>query len=168
MHLFLGLLGISLIQTLVQLLGPFLVFLGTLSQRKSLAASKQRLFEQQVLLSGTSAQDDFAKWAKLKRSIDSGHKAYAKSQESLKKAESWLSWSLWGLNWILTIGLMTWYIWTPILYVPPGLLGPFQSWLAWPLSPEHSIGIVYVLSSGASVFKRALSAPQVATSASSS
>ena len=166
MHLFLGLLGVSLIQTLVHLLAPLLVFLGTLHQRKSLAAAKQLLFEQQRLLSGTSAQDDFAKWAKLKRSIDSGHKAYAKSQETLKKRESSLSWSLWGLNWIVTLGLMVWYLRTPILYVPPGLLGPFQSWLAWPLSPEHSIGIVYVLSGGASVFRRALVSNPAPSSAS--
>ncbi|RSH82298.1 GET complex subunit get1 [Saitozyma podzolica] len=125
-------------------------------------SSKQRSLRKQVLedkaeLARTSSQDEFAKWAKLKRKVDKGLADLEKINNSLGSSKSSFSLRFSSVLWLFTTGaqlvLVWWYRKQPVFYLPPGWV-PYP--VAWVLSfPSAPLGSV---SSGAwgAVCKRVL------------
>ncbi|KAJ3482237.1 hypothetical protein NLI96_g7107 [Meripilus lineatus] len=91
----------------------------------------------------TSAQDQFAKWAKLRRSVDKGLADLEKLNSELSSTRSSFSMKFSTVIWILTGGLQFvvgwWYRKSAVFYVPPGWFGPLTWWLSFPFAPAGSV-----------------------------
>jgi hypothetical protein len=133
----------------------------------SVQYARQRQLKAELLttkkeLMQTSAQDQFAKWAKLRRSVDKGLAELEKLSQShsscpddytflatasdaflpdseLATTKSAFSAKFNGLIWILTAGLQFavgwWYRKSAVFYLPPNWFGPLTWTLALPFAP---------------------------------
>ncbi|KIO20314.1 hypothetical protein M407DRAFT_245854 [Tulasnella calospora MUT 4182] len=106
------------------------------SLKTSILNTKKELLE-------TSAQDQFAKWAKLRRKIDKELADLEKLNSELGSAKTAFSIKFNTAIWILTTGaqmvLGWWYRKTPVFYLPKGWFGPFTWWLSLPFAPAGSV-----------------------------
>ncbi|KAH9948973.1 WRB/Get1 family [Amylocystis lapponica] len=112
------------------------------------ALARQRTLKSEVLLGKkellqTSAQDQFAKWAKLRRSVDKGLADLEKLNSDLASARTSFSLQFNSAVWVLTAGLQFvvgwWYRKSAVFYLPPGWFGPVTWWLALPFAPAGSV-----------------------------
>ncbi|KAI0779406.1 CHD5-like protein-domain-containing protein [Fomes fomentarius] len=110
--------------------------------------SRQRQLKSEILLNKkellqTSAQDQFAKWAKLRRSVDKGLADLEKLNSELSTVRTSFSMKFTSAMWIMTTGLQFvigwWYRKTAVFYLPPGWFGPLTWWLAFPFAPAGSV-----------------------------
>ncbi|TPX36942.1 hypothetical protein SmJEL517_g00971 [Synchytrium microbalum] len=119
---------------------------------KADASNKIHTLKKEVLtlrhdLTNTSAQDEFAKWAKIRRALDkkvADFEELSKSESSSRASfEAKVSWGLWIFMWIFQMALMTIYSNEPIFYIPDGWLGPFTYLLSLPMAPKGSVSVFY-------------------------
>ena len=129
----------------------------------SLFASNRHLshLQSQILttrhqLSSTSAQDAFAQWAKLRRSLDALQKEHQTLATRQAQDFSFYTRLLKALNWILYLSILVYYWDAAVFYLPPDVLGPLTSWVAWPLAPLGSVGVFYGLGACMAVLQRIL------------
>ncbi|RPD57596.1 hypothetical protein L226DRAFT_532101 [Lentinus tigrinus ALCF2SS1-7] len=110
--------------------------------------TKQRKLKSEILLNKkellqTSAQDQFAKWAKLRRSVDKGLADLEKLNSELSTVRSSFSLKFKSALWIMTTGLQFvigwWYRKAAVFFLPPGWFGPLTWWLAFPFAPAGSV-----------------------------
>ncbi|WVQ72047.1 protein GET1 [Cryptococcus sp. DSM 104548] len=119
----------------------------------SSTARKQKALRKQVLedkaeLGRTSSQDQFAKWAKIRRKLDKGMADLEKINSTLQASRSSFTSKFSWLLWLLTTGaqfvLVWWFRKQPVFWIPEGWV-PYP--VAWVLSfPSAPLGAV---SSGA-------------------
>ncbi|KZO99630.1 hypothetical protein CALVIDRAFT_595746 [Calocera viscosa TUFC12733] len=118
-----------------------LLLLPTLARRQ--ATLRKEVFADKQDLLRTSAQDEFAKWAKLRRKVDKGLADLEKLNGELSGAKSAFSLRFKTSLFILTSGaqwlLVWWYRKSPVFYLPPGWLGPLGWWLSLPFAPAGSV-----------------------------
>ncbi|KAG6329613.1 hypothetical protein ID866_9476 [Astraeus odoratus] len=116
----------------------------------SAAVSRQRELKTELLttkkeLLQTSAQDQFAKWAKLRRTVDKGLVELEKLNGELASQKTAFSVRFNSLVWILTTGLQFaigwWYRKSAVFYLPSNWLGPLTWWLALPFAPKGSVSV---------------------------
>ncbi|KAH9961245.1 CHD5-like protein-domain-containing protein [Russula dissimulans] len=104
---------------------------------------KSEILSKKAELLQTSAQDQFAKWAKLRRSVDKGLADLEKINSELSASKSLFSLKFSTTLWMLTTGLQFaigwWYSRSPVFYLPTGWLGPFTWWLSLPFAPAGSV-----------------------------
>ncbi|KAI8904952.1 WRB/Get1 family [Powellomyces hirtus] len=109
---------------------------------KGLRALQRQVIDCQSELGRTSAQDEFAKWAKMRRRLDKLKAAYeekAKAAGSSRTAfEMKISWGLRALLWGAQIVLMAVYRSEPMFYLPRETLGPLSWLFAFPFAPKGS------------------------------
>ncbi|KAH8108031.1 WRB/Get1 family [Cristinia sonorae] len=91
----------------------------------------------------TSAQDHFAKWAKLRRSVDKGLADLEKLNGELSATKTGFSLKFNSFLWIATSGLQLvvgwWFRKSAVFYLPPGWFGPLTWWLSFPFAPAGSV-----------------------------
>jgi len=91
----------------------------------------------------TSSQDQFAKWAKLRRKVDKGLVDLEKLNSELASARTKFGVQFKTGLWLLTGGAQFfvgwWYRKQPVFFLPPGWLGPATWWLALPWAPKGSV-----------------------------
>ncbi|GJJ06112.1 hypothetical protein Clacol_000301 [Clathrus columnatus] len=106
--------------------------------QKEILSTKQELLQ-------TSAQDQFAKWAKLRRKVDKGLEELEKSNTSLSASKASYSKKFSVVLWCLTSGAQYGIGWMygkkAVFYLPPGWFGPIQWWLAIPFAPLGSVSV---------------------------
>ncbi|KAG8898603.1 GET complex subunit get1 [Tulasnella sp. 403] len=91
----------------------------------------------------TSAQDEFAKWAKLRRKVEKelGDLNKLNSELAFKRTSFSVQFNI--AIWIITAGLQLvivwWYRKTPVFYLPQGWFGPATWWLSLPFAPGGSV-----------------------------
>ncbi|KAF7376489.1 Protein GET1 [Mycena sanguinolenta] len=116
----------------------------------SATAARQRKLKADLLttraeLLRTSAQDQFAKWAKLRRSVDKGLGELEKLNSEIASRRTAFSFRFNTFIWILTTGLQFfvgwWYRSAAVFYLPPGWLGPLGWWCALPFAPKGSVSV---------------------------
>ncbi|KAJ7272086.1 CHD5-like protein-domain-containing protein [Mycena haematopus] len=117
---------------------------------RSATAIRQRKLKSDLLtlkaeLLRTSAQDQFAKWAKLRRNVDKGLAELEKLNGEISARKSAFSLRFNTAIWILTTGLQFvvgwWYRKAAVFYLPPGWLGPLGWWLSLPFAPAGSVSV---------------------------
>ncbi|PPQ92969.1 hypothetical protein CVT25_000169 [Psilocybe cyanescens] len=117
---------------------------------RSPLAARQRALKTQIMtnkseLMKTSAQDQFAKWAKLRRSVDKGLADLEKLNSEIASAKSGFAMKFNTALWLLTTGLQFvvgwWYRKQPVFYLPRGWFGPLGWWLALPFAPAGSVSV---------------------------
>ncbi|KAF9809744.1 hypothetical protein IEO21_07286 [Rhodonia placenta] len=110
--------------------------------------AQQRKLKSDILLGKkellqTSAQDQFAKWAKLRRSVDKGLADLEKLNGELSSARTSFSLKFNSAIWFLTAGVQLivgwWYRKSAVFYLPPGWFGPLTWWLSLPFAPAGSV-----------------------------
>ncbi|KAG8745824.1 GET complex subunit get1 [Ceratobasidium sp. 428] len=91
----------------------------------------------------TSSQDQFAKWAKLRRRVDRGLAELDTINSQLATARTSFSVKFSTILWTCTTGAQFaigwWYARYAVFYLPPGWLGPATWWLSLPLAPRGSV-----------------------------
>jgi len=111
-------------------------------------SSRQRELKSTILstkaeLLATSAQDHFAKWAKLRRSVDKGLQDLDKTNSELSAVKTSFSLKFGTVLWVMTTGVQFfvgwWYRKSAVFYLPEGWFGPLTWWLALPWAPKGSI-----------------------------
>ncbi|KAF8196557.1 CHD5-like protein-domain-containing protein [Pholiota molesta] len=117
---------------------------------RSPLAARQRQLKTELLrnkadLMKTSAQDQFAKWAKLRRSVDKGLGDLEKLNSEIASAKSGFAMKFNSLLWLLTTGLQFvvgwWYRRQAVFYLPEGWFGPLGWWLSLPFAPAGSVSV---------------------------
>ncbi|KAF9553909.1 hypothetical protein CPC08DRAFT_645010 [Agrocybe pediades] len=117
---------------------------------RSPLAARQRTLKAEILatraeLMKTSAQDQFAKWAKLRRSVDKGLADLEKLNSQIASTKSGFTMKFNTVLWTLTTGLQFavgwWYRKQPVFYLPQGWFGPLGWWLALPFAPAGSVSV---------------------------
>lgn len=117
---------------------------------RSPLAARQRALKSEILktkseLLKTSAQDQFAKWAKLRRSVDKGLADLEKLNAEVASSKSGFSMKFNSLLWLLTTGMQFavgwWYRKQPVFYLPEGWFGPLGWCLALPFAPAGSVSV---------------------------
>ncbi|KAI0949153.1 GET complex subunit get1 [Taiwanofungus camphoratus] len=112
------------------------------------AVARQRKLKSEILLNKkellqTSAQDQFAKWAKLRRSVDKGLADLEKLNDEISSSKSSFSLRFNSALWLLTTSLQFivgwWYRKSAVFYLPPGWFGPVTWWLSFPFAPAGSV-----------------------------
>ncbi|KAF8639531.1 hypothetical protein AX17_001436 [Amanita inopinata Kibby_2008] len=113
-------------------------------------AIRQRNLKAEILtarseLMKTSAQDHFAKWAKLRRKVDKGLSELEKLNSEIATGRTAFSVKFSSVIWILTTGLQFlvgwWYRKAAVFYLPEGLFGPLTWWMAFPFAPKGSVSV---------------------------
>jgi len=108
-------------------------------------ALKSSILSTKAELLRTSAQDEFAKWAKLRRNIDKGLADLEQLNAEISSNKTAFSLKFNTLLWISTTGLQFvvgwWFRRSAVFYLPPGWLGPIGWWLALPFAPKGSVSV---------------------------
>ncbi|KAJ7594509.1 WRB/Get1 family [Mycena floridula] len=119
------------------------VFYSTLASRQS--KLKSEILSTKTELLKTSAQDQFAKWAKLRRSVDKGLSDLEALNSQTASIKSSFSMKFSSALWIMTTGSQFivgwWYRKAAVFYLPPGWFGPLGWWLSFPFAPKGSVGV---------------------------
>ncbi|KAJ0165854.1 Protein GET1 [Colletotrichum tanaceti] len=97
-------------------------------------------------LNATSSQDEFARWAKLRRTHDKQLEQLEKSKQTQEAARSKFDTYLTGFRWLLTkapqYGLPFWYSKEPMFWLPHGWFPYYAEWiLSFPKAPIGSVSI---------------------------
>ncbi|KAL5632062.1 hypothetical protein ACGC1H_000175 [Rhizoctonia solani] len=91
----------------------------------------------------TSSQDQFAKWAKLRRRVDRGLAELDTINSTLASARTSFSVKFSTVLWVCTTGAQFfigwWYGRSAVFYLPPGWMGPATWWLSLPFAPRGSV-----------------------------
>jgi len=95
---------------------------------------------------GTSSQDEFAKWAKIRRQHDKKQAEYDQKTEQMKSTRSQFDTVVTGARWFLTTGLRTflqfWHAKTPVFTYPRDWLPWYVEWvLGFPRAPYGSVSV---------------------------
>ncbi|KAL4921122.1 protein get1 [Aspergillus aurantiobrunneus] len=97
-------------------------------------------------MNNTSSQDEFAKWAKLRRRHDKALSNYEALNQKLSSQKSSFDWFVKIARWLSTTGLKIFiqfrYSKTPVFALPGGWLPYYVEWmLAFPRAPHGSVSV---------------------------
>ncbi|KAF9982313.1 GET complex subunit get1 [Mortierella antarctica] len=111
---------------------------------------KQRQLKKEILtlkndLARTSSQDEFAKWAKLRRKMDSKIVDLEKLTSDLHVSKASFEIKFKSLLWFITNGIqflmVAWFRRSPVFYLPQGWFGPAERILSLPFAERGSVSI---------------------------
>ncbi|KAI9320484.1 WRB/Get1 family [Dichotomocladium elegans] len=112
-------------------------------------------------LAKTSSQDEFAKWAKIRRKLDKGLADVEKlsridSEINLNKTAFELRTK--SILWVLVHGtrliIITWYTRSAAFYLPRGWFGPAEWFLWFPMAPRGAVSVAIWMSACRQVLKQ--------------
>ncbi|ORZ23111.1 WRB/Get1 family [Absidia repens] len=121
-----------------------------LKASKDPRATKQDKLKRDLLkmkndLAATSSQDEFAKWAKMRRRLDKGITDLEKLNSDIAFSKTGFELKLKSILWFLIHGsqvlMVLWFRKSPVFYLPPGWFGPAQRLLCMPFSPLGSVSV---------------------------
>ncbi|KAF2736432.1 CHD5-domain-containing protein [Polyplosphaeria fusca] len=117
----------------------------------STSAQKAQKLKREVVrlkreLNAVSAQDNFSKWAKLRREHDKALSEFEKSDGSVRSHQTKFFSTLSTVRWVTTSGarlsLQFWYSKKPMFWLPQGWVPVYVEWLlSFPRAPKGSISI---------------------------
>ncbi|KAJ5179699.1 Protein g.t1.c1 [Penicillium capsulatum] len=114
-------------------------------------ASEQQRLKREVIelkreMNNTSSQDEFAKWAKLRRRHDKSLEQYEAMNKVISSQKSSFEWTVKSARWLSTNGLKMflqfWYSKTPVFALPQDWFPYYVQWiLSFPRAPLGSVSI---------------------------
>ncbi|KAF7716663.1 Protein get1 [Penicillium ucsense] len=122
--------------------------LPTSTSRNARAANlkKREVVQLKREMNSTSSQDEFAKWAKLRRRHDKSVEEYEALNKKISSQKTSFDWSVKSARWLSTNGLKLflqfWYSKTPVFALPPGWFPYYVEWiLSFPRAPLGSVSV---------------------------
>ncbi|EKM75594.1 hypothetical protein AGABI1DRAFT_46229 [Agaricus bisporus var. burnettii JB137-S8] len=108
---------------------------------------KTELLKTKQELAKTSAQDQFAKWAKLRRSVDKMLSDLEKLNSKLSSGKTTFTIAFRVFLWIFVnipqYGIAWRYRSKPVFWLPQGWFNPIVTWwLAFPFAPKGSVSVM--------------------------
>ncbi|KUJ12117.1 uncharacterized protein LY89DRAFT_593327, partial [Mollisia scopiformis] len=115
----------------------------TSAEQKQLKAQFMKVRKE---LNATSSQDEFAKWAKLRRQHDKLLEQLEKNKSSSDSTKQTFDTTVSSLRWIATNGLRIflqfWYSRQPMFWLPKGWVPYYAEWLlSFPRAPLGSVSM---------------------------
>ncbi|KAL9579220.1 MAG: hypothetical protein Q9212_005231 [Teloschistes hypoglaucus] len=115
----------------------------SVQESNSLRAEVVRLKRE---MQATSSQDEFAKWAKLRRQHDKAEAKYNERATSLKSHRANFTRFVTTARWLGTNGLrfliQWWFAKTPMFWIPRGWVPYYAAWLlSFPRAPVGAVSI---------------------------
>ncbi|OJD36037.1 chd5 domain-containing protein [Diplodia corticola] len=97
-------------------------------------------------MNGVSAQDDFARWAKLRRAHDKAFADFQKNESALRSTRTSFDTTVASVRWLATNGLrfflQLWYAKQALFWIPEGWVPGYVEWiLAFPKAPTGSVSV---------------------------
>ncbi|OOQ83106.1 Protein get1 [Penicillium brasilianum] len=97
-------------------------------------------------MNSTSSQDEFAKWAKLRRRHDKSLEEYEAMNKTISAQKTSFDWSVKSARWLSTNGLKIflqfWYSKTPVFALPADWFPYYVEWvLSFPRAPLGSVSV---------------------------
>ncbi|KAI4242815.1 MAG: hypothetical protein LQ352_007167 [Teloschistes flavicans] len=97
-------------------------------------------------MQATSSQDEFAKWAKLRRQHDKAEAQYNERAASLKSHRANFTRIITTARWLGTNGLrfflQWWFARTPMFWIPKGWVPYYVAWLlSFPRAPVGAVSV---------------------------
>ncbi|CAK7274897.1 GET complex subunit get1 [Sporothrix epigloea] len=124
---------------------------NAISPKRTGAVSEQRKLQKEYLalrrdLHATSSQDEFAKWARLRRQHDKKLEELEANKRTLDTGRRSFDTTMTALRFIFTRGLQFllpfWYAREPMFWLPHGWFPGYAEWLvAFPRAPRGSVSI---------------------------
>ncbi|KAL8366014.1 hypothetical protein RB595_004681 [Gaeumannomyces hyphopodioides] len=125
--------------------------INALPTKLSTEFAEQRKLQAEFLevrkdLAATSSQDEFAKWAKLRRQHDKLYEQLEKKKSTLDSTKTNFDRYITAARWIGTRGLQYflpfWFATTPMFWLPHGWFPYYAEWLiSFPRAPLGSVSI---------------------------
>ncbi|CAN8103764.1 unnamed protein product [Discula destructiva] len=120
--------------------------MGTSKQIREQRALQASYLEVRRDLAGTSSQDEFAKWAKLRRQHDKMLEELEKMKSSIDTTRASFDKTVTGIRWLSTSGarwiLPMWYAREPMFWLPHGWFPYYAEWLiSFPRAPLGSVSV---------------------------
>ncbi|WFD48472.1 GET complex subunit get1 [Malassezia furfur] len=114
------------------------------SAYRKLNASKKELFATRQEMNATSAQDQFAKWAKLRRKVDKLTSEVEAQNKVISSGQFFFSLLFKALMFVLNMAipwmLSSYFSKTPMFYLPPGdWFGPLGYVFSFPKAPVGAV-----------------------------
>ncbi|KAL9080674.1 MAG: hypothetical protein Q9159_007552 [Coniocarpon cinnabarinum] len=97
-------------------------------------------------IASVSAQDDFARWAKLRRQHDKANDEYNKTTATLQASKTKFTTAVSSVRWAgmngLRLFLLYWYSRAALFWIPREWLPGWVEWiLSWPRAPVGSVSV---------------------------
>ncbi|ORY91947.1 WRB/Get1 family [Syncephalastrum racemosum] len=109
-------------------------------------------------LSQTSSQDEFAKWAKMRRKLDKGMAELEKLNSDIAFARTAFELRAKSVLWFLVngsrIATTMWCARSAAFYLPQGWFGPAAWFLSTPMAPRGSVSAILWMSACRQVVKQ--------------
>jgi len=104
---------------------------------------KKELLDMSIELRKTSSQDEFAKWAKLKRKLDKGATDLEKLNGEIAAKRSRFGMQFQGVLFVVTtvvpFAVTSWHGKQAVFYLPKGWFGPSGWFLGLPMAPAGAV-----------------------------
>ncbi|KAJ9243781.1 hypothetical protein DTO169E5_2410 [Paecilomyces variotii] len=119
---------------------------ATSRNAKEQARLKREVIQLKREMNATSSQDEFAKWAKLRRRHDKTMEEFETLNKIIGANKSSFEWTVKVARWLSTNGfklfLQFYYSKTPVFELPPGWFPYYVEWvLAFPRAPMGTVSV---------------------------
>ncbi|BGO94250.1 hypothetical protein NBRC10512_006884 [Rhodotorula toruloides] len=114
------------------------------------AAKQQRAQKAEILklradLAATSSQDEFSKWARIRRKLDKAvqdlESSNADSSAHRQQFNKTFKSALWVLTTVLPFIVSSYHRRTPVFWLPKNWFGPLGWWLSFPSAPAGAVAV---------------------------
>jgi len=139
-------LGAQTINDILYFLYTRITFSKTSPASKDEARLRKEIVKVKAEMTATSAQDDFAKWAKLRRQFDKLTNEYQKYSTTQSADRSKFDSRANTIRWLSTNGFKLYVQWTftrqPMYWLPKGWIPWYGEWLlSFPRAPRGSVSV---------------------------
>ncbi|GAA5995694.1 GET complex subunit GET1 [Rhodotorula paludigena] len=112
---------------------------------KQNSSKKAEILQLRAELAATSSQDEFSKWARIRRKLDKAVQELetlnAGSSAHRKKFASTFKSALWVVTTVLPFIVSSWNRKAPVFWLPEGWFGPLGWWLSCPSAPAGAVAV---------------------------
>ncbi|KAJ5610217.1 hypothetical protein N7510_006936 [Penicillium lagena] len=119
---------------------------STARKGRDLQTKKREVLQLKREMNNTSSQDEFAKWAKLRRRHDKSLEEYEAMNKSLSSHKTSFDWTVKTARWLSTNGLKLflqfWHSKKPVFALPEAWFPYYVEWvLSFPRAPLGSVSV---------------------------
>ncbi|POY76350.1 hypothetical protein BMF94_0547 [Rhodotorula taiwanensis] len=112
---------------------------------KAQKQQKAEILKLRAELAATSSQDEFSKWARIRRKLDKAVQDLdASNSGSTAQRQQFASnfkRALWVLTTVIPFIISSYHRKSPVLYLPRGWFGPLGWWLSLPSAPAGAVAV---------------------------